>query len=790
MYILYVGNVWLKKAFQTVAPDDKYKLVRGLIRNKAMGIEGSSETFDSEANRLHMRQRSRVLTGAAFGLVLGCAVVTAIFTPEIYIGTNILLRIFFGISCAFSAAAFCFGLLKLASFFPLRISATLFGAGIVVTCLVYCVLSAFPILPFGASRVLTFCASALVCAVILMLAMSIGGLMAVQNKLTTAAILLIAFALTGSVVLLGRPAIDNAAAVSGASLLPEQTMNNLSRPDAYGNHIVKLLFYGSGTDKRRPEFGDRVDLRTECVDASPFIPKGWSFARTSYWGFDFTQLPINGRVWFPEGDGPFPLVLIVHGAHNMTEFSDPGFAYIGALLASRGYIVASIDENFFNYGWYQYGDFEESDIDARAWLILQHLVVWQKWNKSEKGLFSGKVDMSRIALIGHSRGGEAIAAAASFNRMGRYPKNGSISFKFNFDIRTLIALSPSDTYQPPYERSTPTFIRNVNYLLLQGTHDRDVPSIVGSRVYQRVIFTDNREGSDHALVDNKFRHYMKAALYIYRANHSQFNTVWGVYDFPWPHRLFENTATQLRGEEQRQIAKIYVSAFLDATLRGKRSYIPIFRDYRLIKKWLPETAFISRFQDSSFHIISDFDDDIDPAMTTVEGGKIIGQNLAEWYEQDIDYHYYMAYGSRSNRVVFLKWESMGNNVPIYGLKLPQKKVKSWRLKPEDMLVFSIAFPDQQSVPDLSIEVSDEKGGSARLPLSRVFTLTPLRSHLTRLGMIEEPSPQIFLQTISIPLVRFTDINPSFNLRQLQSIDFRFDRSGSGAVFLDDIGVNQ
>jgi ATP-dependent Lon protease len=59
-------------------------------------------------------------------------------------------------------------------------------------------------------------------------------------------------------------------------------------------------------------------------------------------------MPLNGRVWYPDGPGPFPLVLIVHGNHNMKDFSDPGYGYLGELLASRGYIFASIDENFID----------------------------------------------------------------------------------------------------------------------------------------------------------------------------------------------------------------------------------------------------------------------------------------------------------------------------------------------------------------------------------------------------------------------------------------------------------
>lgn len=48
-----------------------------------------------------------------------------------------------------------------------------------------------------------------------------------------------------------------------------------------------------------------------------------------FWGFDEENLPLNGRVWMPEGDGPFPLVLMVHGNHLMEDFSDAGYDYLG-----------------------------------------------------------------------------------------------------------------------------------------------------------------------------------------------------------------------------------------------------------------------------------------------------------------------------------------------------------------------------------------------------------------------------------------------------------------------------
>jgi dienelactone hydrolase len=563
-------------------------------------------------------------------------------------------------------------------------------------------------------------------------------------------------------------------------------------PAAKGKFRVRTLFYGSGTDKHRPEYGAKTDLITSSVNASPFVPEGWSVARTFYWGFDQTRLPINGRVWFPDGKGPFPLVLIVHGAGIMTDSSDAGFAYLGELLASRGYIVASLDENFLNYGWHRHGDFEESDIGARAWLILQHLRAWQEWNMNKENPFHEKVDMERIALIGHSRGGEAIAAAAAFNRMGRYPKNSNIVFDFNFGIQTLIALSPSDIYQPQYERTTPAEIRDVNYLLLLGTHDRQVPVILGSRVYQRVRFSENTNvtcsESKPQLCDAKS--YIKAALYIHRANHSQFNTVWGIYDFPWPYHIFSNTAAHLSGEEQRLIAQIYVSAFLDSTLQGDKRYIQLFRDYRLIEHWLPKTAYISRFQDSTFRAIANFDEDIDPETATVAGGRIIGKNLSHWHEEDIDYHYYLPYGSRSNRVVSISWDEQKENTPLFGVKLPEKRVRTWKLSPTNMFVFFIACPDQQVPPDLTIELIDSFGKVSQLALRDVFPLqSPLYSRLTKIGFLEVPSPVIVLQTVAIPLSRFLPAKSSLNLAKLSEVNFRFDNRTSGKVLLDDIGFD-
>lgn len=160
-------------------------------------------------------------------------------------------------------------------------------------------------------------------------------------------------------------------------------------PSLNGTYTVKTTSYGSGKD-RRDIFGKDAEIITEPVNAKPFVNKlsgRFNKIRKRFWGFNRTKFPVNGRVWYPEGEGKFPLVLIVHGNHSMREYSDPGYAYLGEFLASRGFIVVSVDENFLNGDWTQN---YRTESDGRGWMMLQHLSVWREWQKILKILSMAK----------------------------------------------------------------------------------------------------------------------------------------------------------------------------------------------------------------------------------------------------------------------------------------------------------------------------------------------------------------------------------------------------------------
>ena len=294
-------------------------------------------------------------------------------------------------------------------------------------------------------------------------------------------------------------------------VLARQTLA-LPDPPERGPYAVRTLTYGSGTDRRRRTFRDSVAVRTASVDASPFVSMEPKVARErkKYWGFDAKAFPINGRVWYPDGPGSFPLVLVVHGNHDPKDFSDPGYGYLGEHLASRGYILASVDENFLNGAM-------RNENDARGWMLLEHLKAWRRMTDSAGSPLAGKADLTNVALMGHSRGGEAVAVAAAFNRLARYPDDATVKFDYGFGVKALGAIAPVDGQYRPAGQGTP--LSGVSYLVVHGSHDGDVSSFNGLRQWERVRFAPG---------DTAFR--FKSSVWMYRANHGQWNTVWGNKD--------------------------------------------------------------------------------------------------------------------------------------------------------------------------------------------------------------------------------------------------------------------
>ncbi len=592
-------------------------------------------------------------------------------------------------------------------------------------------------------------------------------------------------------------------------------------PGVPGTMAVKQLYYGAAGNTRRPEFRDSVTYRTGTVDASPYakMTPDQAKSRKKYWGYDNTKFPLNARVWYPDGDGPFPLVLIVHGNHSMEEYSDPGYQWLGELLASRGFILASIDENFLNGGI-------RGENDARGWMLLKHLEVFRALNDSAGKPLHRKIDMSRIALMGHSRGGEAVAIAGAFNRLPYYPDDANQRFDFNFDIKALVAIAPVDGQYQPTERPTP--LADYNYLVIHGSHDGDVSNFMGLLQYNRLRYT--RPGPE-----------FKSAIFMYRANHGQWNTEWNNKDNGRTSGRFLALDALVSGEGQRQFGRVVISGFLEATLHGKDDYRAMFRDHRAAGDWLPPTMYLNRYGDAHTNYLATFDEDVDLSTGSVPGVRIEAESLSVWRENDVSGR--SRGGTFRSNVATLGW----NNTPIgkdtttprsparVSITLSDSLRSAWRPDASSTVLMTIGMTTQSAGPrkvprdttkrdssatrdstarrarpapapkpapkdttkrptDLSVEVEDLQGHTVRLPLSDFGVVrVPLEAYIyRRKGRDQRQFPTLsepVMQTYAMPASAFVRANAAFNPSALKTIRLVFDRARVGTILLDDVGLS-
>jgi hypothetical protein len=269
----------------------------------------------------------------------------------------------------------------------------------------------------------------------------------------------------------------------------------------------------------------------------------------------------------PVAPGQHPVFIIEHGNH--TSCNTPGFdgvpaydanhtgcpsrelnhmGYMGLLdrLASKGIIAISIDA-------YDLTGFVPQLIPERSDLILKHLELWSHMNNPATfpsypdffaGRFANHVDMTKISVSGHSRGGEASVGAYMRNALSLTP----------FSINSVSSIAPVDgqAYVLP----------DVPYFVILPAADGDVSNLSGMRIYDRA-------GSALVTPDGT----NKSGIDVYGASHNFFNTVWAVDgdDSPASRDDFIPAA------DQQRLGEAYLIAFALVHLKNEVVYEDLFR---------------------------------------------------------------------------------------------------------------------------------------------------------------------------------------------------------------------
>ncbi|MEU4624760.1 hypothetical protein AB0G04_32910 [Actinoplanes sp. NPDC023801] len=227
--------------------------------------------------------------------------------------------------------------------------------------------------------------------------------------------------------------------------------------------------------------------------------------------------------------GKRPLALFLHGRH-WTCFTgdDPeaislewpcpapsepvpghrGYLQAQELLASQGYVTVSISANGVNA---QDRADDDGGAQARSSLVRKHLALWADWSGDKRGKAPAivrsapRADLSKVFLMGHSRGGEGVNRAALDSLNPPPAAQDDYRGPVRWKIGGLFLIGPTvfgHNPQPDVPSAT----------ILPGC-DGDVSDLQG----QMYIDATRGVSSGRAL---------HSALYMVGANHNYFNTEW------------------------------------------------------------------------------------------------------------------------------------------------------------------------------------------------------------------------------------------------------------------------
>jgi dienelactone hydrolase len=273
-------------------------------------------------------------------------------------------------------------------------------------------------------------------------------------------------------------------------------------------------------------------------------------------GDTFRTMPVrlNGLIAAPEEGGPYPVVVIFHGNHHGCptdemgvdrwpcdpEVEQPnyrGFGYLVRELAARGYVALSINinaENTFGFGEPVPGERLQQLVD----LHLGALATASAGGPNDFGVaLAGRSDLRRLALLGHSRGGEESLRVAR-----QLQADGGTTAKRSYGpVSGLLLLASTATAVEPSGGSP------VPMAIVLPACDGDVTSQEGQHFYEAARLAPRQT-------------QWATSAWLERANHNYFNEL--LPDDPFGRRGRPDCETVLEPETQRRFLVNYAADFL------------------------------------------------------------------------------------------------------------------------------------------------------------------------------------------------------------------------------------
>ncbi|MCU1507564.1 MAG: hypothetical protein JWP05_2533 [Microbacteriaceae bacterium] len=523
-------------------------------------------------------------------------------------------------------------------------------------------------------------------------------------------------------------------------------------------------------------------------------------------GFGGRKGEMRSAVFMPVGaPGERPVVIFLHGRHSAC-YSIPGSgatanpaawpcgpgqvtipSYLGYNdaannLASQGYAVVSISADAINALDGTLSD--DGGAVARGQLVLDTLTLLQQANvgKAPAGVslaLKGRLDLTHVGLMGHSRGGEGVVRAALMNAQLPHP----------FGIEAVLPLAPID-----FNKLT---LPDVPTAVIMGYCDGDVSDLQGQHFVDDSSYAFS--GSDNVL---------RSAVVVMGADHDYFNATWDNFKYPYaaaddwhaptdpvcgygPNQATPFAASRLVDTAESNVGTAYISAFFRMTMGGEQKFMPMFdgsgaQPASIGSAVVKTTATLPSSQRADVANFSTPDSSIITAgdATAVVCASMSGRPVAGTLP-------YCASSLAKGQLPHWTPASYAPSVPSTPTLHFQWTASTGEVRvpvpssDQDLSGYSAivvkAAPDENVAyggnTDLSVSVLDGHGGSATIPVSSLGTALSVLPGVAPTTLLRK----VMLQQVTIPVSRLSGVD----LKDVTQIRFTAN-TPSGGVYLSDL----
>jgi hypothetical protein len=496
------------------------------------------------------------------------------------------------------------------------------------------------------------------------------------------------------------------------------------------------------------------------------------------------NVEVLADVYYPAGlpAGPYPLVLFLHGNHSScysgssAAFTWPcpagwhilpnyiGYDYIGKKLASFGFIVVSISGNGVNVlGSQQVGD---TGMRQRGELLEHHLDLWKTWNTTGAAPFGtkfvGKVDFSRLGVMGHSRGGEGAIWQVIVDRARTTP----------YGLDAVLPLAPVD-----FTRQT---VNNIPLEVMLPYCDGDVSDLQGVHFFDDARY---RTPGDNT---------MKGTIVVMGANHNFFNTTW-TPSFGFPGAFNDGLSGcpgRIAEADQRKVGQVYIMDFFRRYVGGTTSLDKLFTGAKTPASITPVKVNVTYLAPDTANKRRDLDRFTSSTSLTTNqlGGAVStsGLTVADWCaETGSDPCVTGVYENADIHLTglpqgVLGWNAFtGNitlNIPGGSRDVSGYDVLQFRTEVNPSFTANTGVAQQA----LSVVLTDGSGGTASVSSSAVKNAA-----LTYPPGVPN-SGHVIMNQIRFPLSQFTGVD----LTNITSVKLVFDQTNKGVIDVSDMAFTK